>query len=45
MFSLMKTKTSKLKSIIIKSSSFDTLKDYKIIRNSFSENNGTVTEN
>ena len=44
MFNLMKPKTSKPNGIIIKNSGVHTLKDYKIIKNLFSENNGTGIE-
>ena len=46
MFNLMKPKTSKLNGIVIKNSGVHTLKDYyKIIKNLFSDNNGTGIEN
>ena len=45
MCNLMKPKTSKLNSGIMKNTSVHTLKYYEIIKNSFSENNETGTEN
>ena len=45
MCNLMKPKTSKLNSGIIKITSVHTLKYYEIIKNLFSENNETGIEN